>query len=298
MSEDKGITESQRRGGSGELIVEARLASFAQIQRSIPLFEYAIDLYCRLLQNGKPSNSIFGVEVKSTKHFDDHYSEPIGKDILRFWLTQPFPVFVVVYEESSDSCYWISAEDNRQEWVAKLQNEKESATITIDRTHPLGKDQYAEFIQKIEEDIIRVNAARGIPQFISKGYEGYAIGYIPILRLSDEARENVKQTVRLGFNYLVSDSVLRNDLQNAYDLCRLLGDFDRSHYDHYLTLARICRKLGKKEEARANYKRAIEVCKRDPNWDKKRLPNDPRIGEIIELIENELLDLNGARPTE
>ena len=90
-------------------------------------------------------------------------------------------MFVVVYEESSDSCYWISAEDNREEWVAKLQNGKKSATITIDRSHLLGKNQNAEFIQRIEEDIIRVNAGRGIPQFISKGYEGYAIGYIPIL---------------------------------------------------------------------------------------------------------------------
>jgi len=295
MSEDKGITEGQRRAGSGESYVEARLKSFAQVLRPVHLFEYAIDFYCRLLQSGKPSNSIFGVEVKSTNHFNDRYSESIDKEILRFWLTQPFPVFVVVYEESSDSCYWISAEDNREEWVAKLQNEKKSATITIDRSHLLGKNQNAEFIQRIEENIIRVNAGRGIPQFISKGYERYAIGYIPILRLSDEARENVRQTVRLGFNYLFSDSILRNDLQDAYNLCKLLADFDHGHYDHYLTLARICRELGKKEEARENYKRAIEVCKADPNWDKKRSPNVPRIGEIIEFIENESLGLDGVR---
>lgn len=298
MSGDGGITETQRRAGSGESYVEAHLKSFAQVWRPLPLFEYAIDFYCRLLQNGKPSNSIFWVEAKSTNHFNDRYSESIDKGVMRFWLTQPFPVFVVVYEESSGSCYWISAEDNRQEWAAKLQNEKQSVTISIDRSHLLGKNRNLDFIQKVEEDIIRVNAARGIPQFISKGYEGYAIGYVPILRLSDGARENVRQTVRIGFNYLVNDSLLRNDLQNAYVLCKLLGDFDHGHYDHYLMLARICRKLGKNEEARENYKRAIEVCKGDPNWDRKRLPDDPRIGEIIESIESELLSFNSIDRTE
>jgi hypothetical protein len=295
MSEDKGITEGQRRAGSGESYVEARLKSFAEVSRPVPLFEYAIDFYCRLLRSGKPSNDIFGVEVKSTNHFNDRYGESIYKEIVRFWLIQPFPVFVVVYEDSSDSCYWISVEDNREEWLAKLQNEKKSVAITIDRSHPLGKNQNAEFIQRIEDDIIRVNAGQGIPQFISKGYEGYAIGYIPILRLSDGARKNVRETVRLGFNYLVNDSILRNDLQDKYNLCKLLADFDHGHYDHYLKLARICRKLGKKEEARENYKRAIEICKADPNWDKKRLPNAPPIGEIIEFIENESLGLDGVR---
>lgn len=291
MSEEKGITESQRRAGRGELTVEAHLVSFAQVIRSIPLFEYAIDLYCRLLQGGKPSNKIFGVEVKSTKHFNNRYTESIDKEILRFWLTQPFPVFVVVFEESSDCCYWISAEDNRGEWGAKLQDENKSATIAIDRTHLLAKNQNTEFIEKIEEDIIRVNAVRGIPQFISEGNDGYAIGYIPVLRLSDGARTNIEQTVRLGFNYLFKDSILRNDLQGAYNLCKLLADFDPNHYDHYLMLARICRQLGKKEEAKENYKRAIELCKRDPNWDKNRPPDSLLIGEIIESIENESRDL-------
>jgi tetratricopeptide (TPR) repeat protein len=295
LSEDKGITEGQRRAGSGESYVEARLKSFAQVSRPAHLFEYAIDFYCRLLQYGKPSNNIFGVEVKSTNQFNNLYSESIDKETVKFWLTQPFPVFVVVYEDSSDNCYWISVEDNRTKWLSKLQNEKKSVTITIDRSQTLGKNQNVEFIQKIEEDIIRVNAIQGIPQFISRGYEGYAIGHIPILRLSDEARENVRERIRYGFNYLVNDSVLRNDLKNAYSICKLLADFDHGHYDHYLLLARICREVGRKEEARENYKRAIEICEADPNWDKKRLPNAPHIGEIIENIRKESLSLDGVK---
>ncbi len=255
------------------------------------MLEYAIDFYCRLLQNGKPSDKIFGVEVKSTCNFKKIYSESIEKDTIKFWLTQPFPVYVVVYEESSDNCYWTSVEDNRVEWTNKLLKDKENITITIDRTKVLKKKQNEAFIQKIKQDIIVVNANRGIPQFVSEGYEGYAIGYVPILKLSDKARENVRGTIRFGFNYLINDSILRDDLQSAYSLAKLLADFDHGHYDHFLLLARICRQLGKKEEAKTNYKIAIKICKSDPNWDKKRLPNAPYIGEIIRKIEHELRDL-------
>jgi tetratricopeptide (TPR) repeat protein len=268
--------------------VEARLKSFAQVSRPAHLFEYAIDFYCRLLQNGKPSNKIFGVEVKSTSNFNKHYSESIEKDIVKFWLTQPFPVYVVVYEESTDNFYWVSVEDNRGEWIRKLSDDKKSVTITMDRTNILGKEQNDGFIRKIKLDIIKVNANRGIPQFVSEGYDGYAIGYIPILKLSDAARENVRGRIRFGFNYLVNDSVLRHDLQSAYALCKLLAEFDNGHYDHFVLLARICRQLGKIEEAKKNYEIAIQICKADPNWDKKRRANAPYIGEIIRNIEYEL----------
>jgi len=250
-----------------------------------------MDFYCRLLQNGKPSNKIFGVEVKSTGIFKDYYSESIQKDLIRFWLTQPFPVYVVVYEESSDNCYWTPVEDNREEWTNELRKDTKSITIRVDRAKVLEKGPNEAFLNKIEQDIIIVNAIRGIPQFVSKGYEGYAIGYIPILKLSDAARENVRGTIRYGFNYLINDSILRGDLPSAYSLGKLLADFDHGHYDHFVLLARICRELGKKEEAKTNYEIAIQICKSDPNWDKKKLPNAPYIGEIIENIEHELRDL-------
>jgi hypothetical protein len=291
MTNNKGITERQRRAASGESYVEARLKSFAQVLRPEPLLEYAIDYYCRLLQNGKPSNKIFGVEVKSTNIFKDYFSESIGKDKIEFWLIQPFPVYVMVYEESSDNCYWTSVEDNREQWTNELRKDIENITIRVDRAKILEKNQNAAFIRKIERDIIIVNANRGIPEFVTKGYEGYAIGYIPVLKLSDVARDNVRLRIRYGFNYLINDSILKDDVQGAYSLGKLLADFDHGHYDHFVLLARICRQLGKKEEAKTNYEIAIQICRSDHNWDKKRLPDAPYIGEIISNIERELRDL-------
>ena len=289
--DNKGITKGQRLGGSGESYVEARLKSFAQVSRPAHLFEYAIDFYCRLIQNGKPSNEIFGVEVKSTNNFNKYYHESIEKDIVEFWLTQPFPVYVAVYEESTDNCYWLSVEDNRKKWIKKLLDNNKSVTITLDRTNIFGKEQYEVFIKKIKSDIIKVNANRGIPQFVSEGYKGYAIGHIPILKLSDAARENVRGKIRFGLNYLVNDSILRQDLPSAYAVSKLLTQFDHGHYDHFALHARICRKLGKTEEAKKNYKIAIQICKADPNWDKNRRPNAPLIGEIIRSIEYELQEI-------
>jgi hypothetical protein len=250
-----------------------------------------MDFYCRLLQNGTPSDKTFGVEVKSTSGFGAIFSESIQKDHIQFWLTQPFPVYVVVYEESSDKCYWTSAEDNRKKWIDELRKDREEITIRVDRAKVLEKGQNEAFIRKIEQDIIIVNASRGIPQFVSKGYKGpYAIGYIPILKLSDSARIGLRSTIRCGLNYLITDSILRDNLPNAYSLGKVLTDFDHGHYDHFVLLARICRKLGKKEEAKANYETAIQICKSDPNWDRERLPNAPYIGEIIANLEHELCD--------
>jgi len=62
-------------------------------------------------------------------------------------------------------------------------------------------------------------------------------------------------------NYLITDSIFRDNLPNAYSLGKVLADFDHGHYDHFVLLARICRKLGKKEEAKANYETAIQICK-------------------------------------
>ena len=84
---------------------------------------------------------------------------------------------------------------------------------------------------------------------------------------------------------------MRQDLPSAYAVSKLLTQFDHGHYDHFALHARICRKLGKTEEAKKNYKIAIQICKADPNWDKNRRPNAPLIGEIIRSIEYELQEI-------
>lgn len=301
MFEDaSGIVKSLRDSARGELATAMILEDFAQVLRPERLLEYSIDFYCRLLHKNKPSNKTFWVEVKTPLHFTDKWRRSIDRETMEFWLTQISPVFVIVCDLSNDTFYWISVEDNRDVWSKKLQKNVKKISIKMNKSQVLkkGNDQNVDFIEKIEQDTIRLNAINGFPQFISKtgsGSSGYVHGNIPILKLSDNARNKISGTIRFGFNYLVYDSILRDDFQGAYRLCKVLTSFDTSHYDHFCLMARICRQLEKYGEAKAYYDIAIKMCKEDPNWDKNRVDGVPYISEIISGIEQEKASLPSGR---
>jgi hypothetical protein len=62
-------------------------------------------------------------------------------------------------------------------------------------------------------------------------------------------------------------------------------------------MARICQQLGKISEALENYDLAIEICKSDSNWNKRKTVDDPSIEDMIETLENEKSKL-GKLPKE
>lgn len=281
----RGINASQRRGSIGESLVEAKLKSFAQVSRPTSLQEFGLDIYCRLLNGNIPSNIAFYVEVKTTESLNNSWTKSMPKQTIDFWLGQHFPVFIVVCDESTEKCYWISVEDNRESWITSMTDKNASIGIKVDKANELRKDyeQNSQFIQKIQNDFIRVNANNGIAEFISRGY----LGHFPILKLSEEARWNVRGRIRNGFNYLFNDCLLVNNFQGAYEYCQQLANFDKGHYDHFLTLARICIQLGKKEEAEKNYDLAIDICRHDPTWNSRIHPGEPKIEEIIAEIQQE-----------
>lgn len=277
------ITKNQRRGGSGESMIEARLKSFSNVMR--PQYDVGIDYVCELIENESPSKKYFCVQAKSTKRFRDYWIRGIKKETLWLWLEQRFPVFLIVYDESSGNCYWASIQDNRKFLSDKLRSDARTVGVKVDKSNLLeGKDSdNTAFIKKIKQDSVLINALHGIPEMIGGGY----VGTIPVLYLSDVARETIKDRVRLGMDYLIYDCLLKDDLQHAYELSGILAEFDHGHYDHFLILARICRRLSRFEEAEKNYNVAIDVCKKDPKWNKRKGPNDPSIEDIIKMIENE-----------
>ncbi|MHA2408085.1 MAG: hypothetical protein ACXACA_06920, partial [Candidatus Ranarchaeia archaeon] len=183
-------------------------------------------------------------------------------------------------------------EENRATWINKLKDSNKSIEVIINRKRLFEKiGENTQFIKQVKNDIICANANQGIPNMMGKGY----VRSIPILWLSEFARSNIRHRIRLGLDYLIYDSILKKKFQEAYRLSKLLVEFDRSHYDHFLILARICHQLGKKSEARDNYNIAIGICKDDPNWNKRKRPEDVQIEEIIENIEKELSDFKAKR---
>ena len=126
--------------------------------------------------------------------------------------------------------------------------------------------------------------------------EGY-VRSIPILQLSGVARMNVRHRIRLGLNYLVADSWIKSKNQEAYELAKLLATFDKDHYENFVHLARFCHTLGRDDEAIQNYDLAIETCKRDKKWNKRKESTDASIEEIIKTIDEEKKKLNGKHTT-
>jgi tetratricopeptide (TPR) repeat protein len=280
------ITESQKRGRSGEHAIENRLSSFSNIM--YPEHDLGIDYFCELIENNALTGKYFCVQAKETKRFDKCWRRSIKKETVLLWLNQRYPVFLMVYERSSRNCYWTSIQDIRQFLIDKMQDSSKSVRIKVDRSNLLLEDdENTAFVRKIESDGLLVNALYGIPEFISAG--GY-VGFIPVLSLTNAMRGNIRERVRFGMNYLINDYLLQNDLQHAYELSQILVRFDpRGHYDHVLKHARISRALGKREEAEKNYDMAISICKDDPNWNNRKSAQDPSIEDIIEMIGKEKL---------
>jgi hypothetical protein len=280
MKEGSGISKNQKQGSIGESLIEAKLKRFSHVSRPVNLLDYTIDFFCALYDGNKPSNIHFNVQAKTGKSIEKQWKESIDREKVQFWLEQAFPVYIIEVDEDTEKCYWLSVEENREKWLNRLKLGKKKLTVTINKNKPFVEE---EFIKKIKVDTVHVKANQGIPIFVSNGY----IGTIPYMKLSETSRSSVNQTVRLGLDYLIYDRVLNNDLDGAYKTGKILTVFDHSHYDHFLLMARICKQLGKTAEASENYDLAIDICKRDSNWNKRKGPNDASIEEIIETMEDE-----------
>ena len=290
MFEDTGITKTQEYGGIGESATETVLKSFAQVFRPVPLFEYSIDYYCRLIHKGKPLTP-FWVEVKSSKCIKDDWKKSIKRETVIFWLNQQSPVFIVIYDISEDICYWISVEDNRETWKRNLEKNNKTITLKVQKSQTLRKANRIniEFIQKIKNDTIRVSIANGIPEVIARGGKGVTPNYgffdFPNIELSENAQKSFKKKIRFSLNFLVKDQCSKKCWPEAYRLCKILTDFDKDHYDHFELMGDICVQLGKSDEAITYYDIAIDVFRRDPNWDKNRVEGILSKSENIQRIE-------------
>lgn len=176
-------------------------------------------------------------------------------------------------------------------WKKIQRNDAKTVYIRVDRTKLLKQDKNDEFVQKIKEDLeslnFRLNLVQGTPQFVGEGY----VKGIPAVYLPENLIANIRERIRISMNYLIRNYLLRKDITNAYTLCEFLTKFDHGHYDHFALFGNICKSLGKRKEACWSYKQAIEICKGDKIWNKRKRPTDPSIEYIIASIENEMRSL-------
>jgi len=292
MKTGRKIPWSRRLGGIGESAIESRLKYFSNPMKPEPEYDVGIDFYCELIENGSPSLKFFLVQAKGTQHFDSRWGRSIDKETIQFWLNQPFPVYIIVYDDTDKNCYWMSIEKQRSKIIERMRSgDTKTVYLAVDRTRILRHDKNAEFVQRIKEDLkslsFRLNLIRGTPQFVGEGY----VKGIPIVLLPENLMANIRHRIRVSMNYLIHNYLLRKEIVSAYNLCKFLTEFDRSHYDHFVLFGNICRSLGKTKEACSSYEQAIEICQRDKNWNKLKKSSDPSIEDIVASIENEMREL-------
>jgi len=283
MKTEPKVPLSRRRGGSAEDEIKARLKYFSIPAK--PELDIGLDLCCELLEEEKPTGKFFGVQAKGTESLD-HLAWSIKRTTLEYWLMQSFPVFLIVYDESADNCYWISIIQNLQDIVKKLAPASKTVSISINKSHILGKcgHQKDDFIREVKNATFLLDLFRGRPQL----GEGYVRRGAPLAILSKGVVLNLNENIRTSLNFLINHYICTNKIHIAFFLCEFLTKFDTAHYDHFFKMGQIYRILGKKEEARKYFTKAIQMCKADPNWNRLKKPSDPSIEDIIKMIENEM----------
>jgi|RhiMetdeSRZDD1v2_1073273.scaffolds.fasta_scaffold549875_2 hypothetical protein len=254
-----------RLGTIGEAQVKAHLAYFSIVTKYET--DPGIDFYCELLENDSPSLPFY-VQAKGTEHFDDAWGQSIAKPTLVYWLHQPAPVFLMVYDDINGLCYWMSIEELRYRLIEQIFT-TDSATVYVrmDRTHPLERNLNQGLIDRIKDDTTLVGLFRGQAVFRGDGY----VKQLPSPPRSDLELVRIKENVRAGLYSLVQHSIAKQDIPTANLYCEFLADFDSDHYNHFVWLGQINLSNGNRTEAVTNFQRALEICEADKVWPKESL---------------------------
>ena len=99
-----------RLGDIGQLEIMKRLSYFSLVTKYDR--DMGFDFYCELLMGNSPLMPFY-VQSKGSEHFSDKWRAIIKKSTILYWLQQPFPILIIVYNEKTRDCYWTSIEDRR-----------------------------------------------------------------------------------------------------------------------------------------------------------------------------------------
>lgn len=279
MSHSVKVTWETRLGDLSEAVIKSRLGYFSLASKSHR--DVGIDFYCELVEDDSPSLPFY-VQAKGTEHFDDNWGASVKKTTITYWLLRPSPVFLIVYDENADKCYWQSIEDLRYSLFEKLSKaDSETIYLRIDKQNALekGRDENKKFIKKIKEDQRLIEQFWGRPRFRGEGY----VRTVPDPPRSDREVRLTKENIRGSlYSLLIHYLFQQRDLKNAYPLAEFLTRFDRSHYNHFVWFGQINKELGRKAEARKSFEEALKICERDTKWPKESMK------QIIAQIRKEI----------
>ena len=129
-------TDSQNLGDIGETTVQLILKKFkwtADIIKS----DFGEDIDSNIFIDNARTNYHLRCQVKSNTNDSEYvkllkngnYSVSISSSTLKAWLTSYFPVFLIIYEEQSDLCYWCNPIEQILKNPSKLEKDKPSIQV-------------------------------------------------------------------------------------------------------------------------------------------------------------------------
>jgi tetratricopeptide (TPR) repeat protein len=253
-----------RLAGVGESAIKKRLCYFSTLTKVE--VDVGIDFVCELIKNDVPYAK-FNVQAKGTGHFDQVWGQSIKKSTIIYWLKQQEPVYLIVYDDESGNCYWMSIEDYRYEFLGKVMNEErttESVYIRLDRSRILedGKEKNEDFKRKIITDKYSIEQFWGRPQARGDGY----VKTLPFPPRNAHELIATRENIRLSLYSLVIHYLGLNDLKESYLYCDFLTKFDHGHYNHFEWLGILNLALKRPEKAKEAFQKALKICLEDKNW--------------------------------
>jgi len=269
-------------GDIGETEIKSRLqrlfSTVTKIERDV-----GIDFYCELIINDIPAIPFY-VQAKSSQHFDSKHGRSIKRNIICYWLSKPNPVYVIFYDEPNDMCYWKSIEEDRYQLTEKIfKDDSKSTYVQFSTLNILERsNNNQEFRKKLEEDYNSLSLFRGNPQFIGRSY----VKKVPETPRTTDEYIRIKENARASLYSLIFHHIQTKEFNEAIKYSEVVAVFDNSHYNHFAWLGYLYKKKKEIEKARLNFKKAIDICKRDDKWEKKS------INEIIKRLESEINDLS------
>jgi hypothetical protein len=157
MSRNKPIqSDAQNLGDVGETTVQLILQKYnwtADIIKS----DFGEDIDCNVFIDNTRTNYHLRCQVKSTTKDSEYvkklkngdYSVSISSGLLKAWLSSYFPVFLIVYVEDSDSCYWTIPTKQILDNPAKL--EKDNPSIRVSKKNVFNKTSKEQILKEVKD---------------------------------------------------------------------------------------------------------------------------------------------------
>lgn len=149
------LNDAQNLGDIGETTVQLIFKKFkwaADIIKS----DFGEDIDCNIFIDNTRTNYHLRCQVKSTSKDSEYvrklkngdFSVSISSGLLKAWLSSYFPVFLIVYEEESNLCYWTVPVKQILESPSQLERQK--PTIRVSKQNQFDISSKSSILNEVE----------------------------------------------------------------------------------------------------------------------------------------------------